>query len=180
MPKKNCLILAMVLLLAGPASTQDQVASPPSPCAQPEASQFDFWLGVWDVEAKGKVVGRNVIEKIHGGCTLLEKYHATGGAFEGKSFNYFDPGDASWHQVWVDNGGTRLHLTGGFADGKMMMSGDRVTPKGKVTDRISWTDHPDGTVRQLWELSTDAGATWQVLFDGLYRQASTDAEGVDE
>ena len=92
----------------------------------------------------------------------------------------FDPGDASWHQVWVDNVGTRLHLKGGYADRKMVMSGERVTPKGPVTDRISWTDNPDGTVRQFWELSTDGGETWQVLFDGLYRQAAAGSQGDGE
>jgi len=29
----------------------------------------------------------------------------------------------------------------------------------------------DGSVRQLWELSNDAGATWTVLFDGRYVRA---------
>ena len=177
------IIPMMLLILSAPAMAQDgepTPAAPPTPCGQPESSQFDFWLGEWDVEAKGKVVGYNNISKLHGGCTLLEEYNATGGAFEGTSFNYFDPSDESWHQVWVDNGGTRLHLTGGFADGKMMMSGNRVTPKGEVTDRISWTDNPDGTVRQLWELSTDEGATWQVLFDGLYRHPGDKTGGAGE
>jgi hypothetical protein len=175
------ILFALALLLwAIPAVGEEEAAAPPSPCGQPEASQFDFWLGTWDVEANGQVVGRNVIEKAHGGCTLTENYHATGGAFEGQSFNYFDPGDASWHQVWVDNAGTRLHLKGGYADRKMVMSGERVTPKGPVTDRISWTDNPDGTVRQLWELSPDGGETWQVLFDGLYRQAAAGSQGEGE
>ena len=38
-------------------------------------------------------------------------------------------------------------------------------------DRITWTPNGDGTVRQLWESSTDGGATWSVAFDGTYRHA---------
>jgi hypothetical protein len=175
------LALAPILLAAGPAAAQqpDPKPAPPPPCGRAEAALFDFWLGDWDVEAKGRVVGRNRITKILGGCTLLEEYSASGGAYEGKSFNYFDSSDSLWHQVWVDNGGTRLHLAGGFADGMMVMSGERAARGQKVVDRISWTDNPDGTVRQLWELSKDKGATWKVLFDGLYRHpgAGTRKEG---
>jgi len=177
MPKS--LLLTVALLVAAlHVSAQD--GAPPPPCGQPEASQFDFWLGEWEVLANDQVVGHNLITRIQGGCTLLEEYEAGGGRFEGKSFNYFDPGDGSWHQVWVDNNGTRLHLAGGFSDGVMVMSGPRQAQNGPVIDRISWTDNPDGTVRQLWELSSDDGATWQTLFDGLYRHPDPEAEGGGE
>ena len=34
--------------------------------------------------------------------------------------------------------------------------------------RITWSKNADGTVRQLWESSTDGGTTWTVAFDGTY------------
>ena len=37
-----------------------------------------------------------------------------------------------------------------------------------VRNRITWTDRPDDTVRQVWETSAD-GETWRTVFDGLYR-----------
>jgi hypothetical protein len=48
--------LALALLVAAPLAAEETEtkAAPPPPCSQPEASQFDFWLGEWDVEAKGK------------------------------------------------------------------------------------------------------------------------------
>jgi len=113
------LFMAVLLLMTFSAVAEEpaEKTDPPPPCGQLEAPPFDFWLGEWDVEAKGKVVGRNRITKIHGGCTVLEQYHAASGAFEGRNFNYFDLADSNWHQVRVDNSGTRLHLTGIFADG---------------------------------------------------------------
>ena len=30
--------------------------------------------------------------------------------------------------------------------------------------------NPDGTVRQLWETSSDKGTSWATAFDGLYRK----------
>ena len=40
-----------------------------------------------------------------------------------------------------------------------------------MQQRITWTPASDGSVRQLWELSSDAGKTWTVLFDGRYVRA---------
>ena len=65
-------------------------------------------------------------------------------------------------------------LTGGFVDRSMVMSmsGPSVTdPKATVQQRITWTPAAGGTVRQLWESSSDEGRTWTVLFDGRYVRA---------
>lgn len=161
------LVFAFLGLAFGSGSVQGQ--QPQSPCDYPQADQFDFWQGEWAVHAKGKEVGRNRISKIHGGCTLLEEYTTAPGGFEGKSFNYFDPSDEKWHQVWVDNSGTRLHLMGGYAEGQMVMTGTRLVKGKELADRISWYDNPEGTVRQVWEQSSDDGETWTTVFDGLYR-----------
>lgn len=157
------MLLILFLLLATAA-----VAQQSSPCGQPEASQFDFWLGTWDVHANGNLVGRNVIAKAHGGCTVREEYHATQGAFEGSSFNWYDPANEVWHQVWVDNSGTRLDLIGGLENGSMVMSGMRALNGQSVADRITWTPNDDGTVRQVWDQTSDGGETWKTVFDGLY------------
>jgi hypothetical protein len=37
-----------------------------------------------------------------------------------------------------------------------------------VTHRITWTPDDQGRVRQHWQMSPDAGESWQDLFDGLY------------
>ncbi len=160
-------ILVLVCLAAGSALAQDP--TPPPPCQDDEARQFDFWVGQWEVHANDRIVGHSLISNIQGGCTLLEEYDTRPRNYEGKSFNYYDPNDDLWHQVWVDNGGLRLHLTGGYTDLQMVMSADRQTDDGTVTDRITWTDNQDGTVRQQWDVSPDKGATWNNIFDGLYR-----------
>ena len=159
-------LLLIILLLAATAGAQ-----PPEPCAHPENSQFDFWLGTWDVVTNGNVTGRNVITREHNGCTVLEQFHATQGPFEGSSFNWYDPAEGRWRQVWVDNSGTRLDLIGGIEGDSMVLSGMRVAQGRTVADRITWTPNPDGTVRQVWDQTTDGGETWTVLFDGLYRKA---------
>jgi hypothetical protein len=34
--------------------------------------------------------------------------------------------------------------------------------------RITWSREADGSVRQLWESSSDGGRTWTAAFDGIY------------
>lgn len=159
-----------LLLLAAPAGARQ------SPCDAPENAQFDFWLGTWEVHANGQLAGRNVITKIHDGCTLQEEYAAAGSGYAGKSFNWYDAQSKQWRQVWVDSGGTRLDLRGGLTDGSMVLVGERVTDQGTVVDRITWTPRGDGTVRQRWELSADGGETWRTLFDGVYKKAEGTSE----
>lgn len=122
----------------------------------------------------GKVVGNNRIEPILGGRVLRESY-STKGAFAGHSFNSYNAPAKRWEQFWVDNSGTVLHLKGGLNEaGEMVLSGERVTAEGTVTDRITWTPNEDGSVRQHWELSPDQGETWRILFDGTYRLKSAE------
>jgi len=163
------LLLCGLLLCTSPGVWAEEA---PPPCSEPEARHFDFWTGEWEVHARGKVVGHSRISRIQGGCTLLEEYDTLPRPYEGKSFNYYDADDGQWHQIWVDSSGTRLHLAGGFAAGRMVMSGDRTTGDEIVTNRVTWTDNPDGTVRQVWDVSKDGRATWQTIFDGLYKSVA--------
>jgi hypothetical protein len=161
-----------IALLAEPRSAAAQaVPAPGKSCQTVEHRQFDFWVGHWDVfVASGRKAGQNRIEVIADGCALLEQWTG-GGGVTGKSLNIYDTHDRRWHQTWVDNSGMLLMLTGGFVDRSMVMSmtgPNPSDPKTTVQQRITWTPAADGTVRQLWESSSDRGGTWTVLFDGRY------------
>jgi hypothetical protein len=160
--------IAAIAMLAPPAA-RAQTAPPPPPCTSAEHRQFDFWIGDWEVRrADGRLAGRNRITREHGGCVLHEQYVAVGG-YSGSSLNIYDASRKRWHQTWTDNAGQLLELNGGFRDGRMILTGETVDSTGRVTaERITWTPRPDGSVRQFWEQSTDAGATWTVAFDGIY------------
>ena len=159
-----------LLAVPGAASAQQ---SPGPACEGERHHEFDFWIGAWTVtNAAGATIGHNTIERVSGGCALLETWVATGGG-DGRSLNFFDAATESWHQVWVGADGGILRLEGA-ADhaGRMILSGGpRTTPNGTVHDRITWTLRDDGTVEQLWEISTDDGATWEAGFRGIYTRA---------
>ncbi|MGH7494498.1 MAG: hypothetical protein ACREOO_19160 [bacterium] len=138
------------------------------PCSSAAARQFDFWLGEWEVTAKGKLAGSNKISRAAGDCAVLEEYHGQSG-YSGKSLNFFNPELDKWQQVWVGSAGDILVLTGEYGDGKMILAGESTQSGKKVQNRITWFNNTaEGTVRQLWESSEDAGNSWNVVFDGLY------------
>lgn len=161
------LMPAVLLLVTLPAPAAAQGV----PCADEAHRAFDFWVGSWEVHGpNGRLAGYNTIEATLSGCVLHEHYTTPTG-YEGESFNVYDAPRGVWHQTWVDNGGTLLTLEGTFDGGSMVLAGSTQDAQGAVTlQRIRWSrvDGDPDRVRQLWEASTDDGATWTVAFDGLY------------
>jgi hypothetical protein len=140
-----------------------------------ESRQFDFWLGSWKVfDPDDRLVGTNRISALFGGLALMEEWEGTG-AVSGRSLNSWDAGRQHWHQTWMDSSGSTLLLDGGLLDGSMVMEGSAPSGSGGQPwdrHRITWTPSPEGAeVRQLWETSSDDGASWAVAFDGRYRRA---------
>ncbi|HYW53919.1 MAG TPA: hypothetical protein VE826_08115 [Dongiaceae bacterium] len=161
--------LPLAVLAQSPAPT-----APPAPCISAQDRQFDFWLGDWDVtdNASGRPVGTNDVTRELRGCVLQEHWAGAGArGGHGMSFNHYDAARKLWHQTWVDDSGGILYLDGGLRDGSMILSGKRIGRLGKpVTDRITYTPRPDGTVRQWWQVSRDDGKTWATSFDGIYHR----------
>ncbi len=163
-------LTALGLGVSTPLAAQD--AGGPKPCTADEHGHFDFWLGSWEVRTEdGQVAGTNTISKDHGGCVLREEREGLGGG-TGESFNVYDPVRDTWHQTWVDHQGRLLMLDGGIdSRGRMVLRGERPGEDGiMVTDEITWEPHEDGTVLQVWSVSTDAGTTWRELFRGTYHK----------
>ena len=132
---------------------------------------FDFWIGDWIVYNWGtdKIAGYNIIEPIIDSFALRETYYTPGNKYKGTSTNKYNPSIKKWEQFWVDNSGLTLHLQGNLAKDKMILIGSRISPTGSVLDKIAWTNIGDGTVRQEWFTSTDAGDNWNKIFDGHYK-----------
>src|SRR5579871_2510251 len=118
--RASCLLSILVAVL--PLTSLQAAPPAPAPCTTPEYTQFDFWLGDWNVtDPAGKPVGHNRVTKEYGGCVLQEHWGGTGGSL-GSSFNIYDPVRQVWHQTWVDNIGTLLEIEGGLKDGSMVMT----------------------------------------------------------
>lgn len=142
------------------------------PCLSAKSYRhFDFWLGEWDVYAGGNKVGDNSITMAKGGCAIHENY-VTAGNYAGQSINYYDPIDKKWHQHWVGSGGDVYnYLETARKDGMLQFESKFMNAKGQISlSRLTFTLNEDGTVRQLFESSTDNGQSWTSAFDGLYKK----------
>lgn len=173
------LVAAISVLAIGASAQADSTApgpapvsaAPPAPglaCKQPEYHQFDFWVGEWSVTEHDQPAGKSRIEAILQNCAIAEHWSGAQGS-NGKSYNAYDPDLKQWQQFWVAESGTTLLLRGGLQGKAMVLEGDHHVAGAPRRERITWTPNADGSVRQLWEQSSDGGKSWTVAFDGLYR-----------
>jgi hypothetical protein len=141
--------------------------------AQPERnSDFDFWIGQWDVYKYGTdtIAGHSMIESTMNGQVIKETYHSASSPYEGISLNKYNYRLKRWEQYYVDNSGVTLHITGQGGGGQMILENEEKTGDQVVSNRITWIKENNGNVRQKWDQSTNGGETWVTVFDGSYRQ----------
>jgi len=134
-----------------------------------EAKQFDFFVGEWNAfNPQGRPVGSSVIQRIANGCGVLENWR-DGFGNEGKSINFYDPGDKRWHQYWMGSNGVPLRYAGISTDGAIRYEAEANAASGaKTLARLTFFKVDENTVRQLAENSTNGGKTWNVGYDFKY------------
>lgn len=173
------LVLTALLTSAGALAQQTPPAPSPPACTAPEHSQYDFWVGRWDVYPTGKtkLVAHSLIEKLYAGCAIRENWMPLSGP-GGGSLNNYVVEEHAWKQTWVDSSNARVDFKGGLIDGKMVLTGywKGVNGPGKDgTIRMTYSREAGGAVRQLGEVSTDGGKTWGPSFDFTYRPSAEKA-----
>ena len=141
-------------------------------CCTEKHSEFDFWIGTWEVSNQnGTKAGVNIIEKVQDNCILQENWVSATPGYTGTSNNFYNSKTRQWEQIWIDNQGVSLHLKGNKIGNQMVMrTDDEINQEGNsFYHKITWTDDKDGTVRQLWETITDEGKV-TIAFDGIYKK----------
>ncbi len=141
-------------------------------CSDAARHQLDFWIGDWRVtDSDGQSAGTSHVRALLDHCVLREEW--TSGELHGTSLTTYDAPERTWRQMWVDDHGGVLRLSGVWSDGRMVMRGTRVGSDGRSRQlRMSLAPDRDGSVEQLLERSEDDGRTWTELFRGTYRRAS--------
>lgn len=158
MTRFKTLLLLATLLIGNKALSQN------------ELSQFDFWIGHWNVYKfdTDTIVGISSIQPKLNHNAIEENYQSLKHTYQGKSLNTFDKKRKRWEQFYVDNSGLKLHLVGNFQNNKMILTD--CSNINQNCNKIAWTSLNDGTVRQVWQQSKDGGKTWKKVFDGHYRK----------
>jgi len=174
------LLASLALLTPGASFARDA-----GPCPAPEAHQFDFWIGDWDIrqqilQADGTWLpfeAHTSVSPTLGGCALIEHWEGTVQFFwegmeapepmRGLSVRAYDPGTGTWAIHWMDTRHPvfQTPYTGGFQDadhGTFFREWE--SPQGRRTGRITFTRVAPDSVD--WELafSKDDGATWTALW----------------
>src|SRR5262245_34264632 len=129
-----------------PSHEQEVVLSGSSHAAAPappaEAHQLDFWLGEWELTWEGGGRGRNRITRILDGQVIQEQFTEVATdpddskPLRGLSVSVYVPSLGAWRQTWVDNTGNYMEFLGGYADGKLTLSMDRIVDGRPTTYRM--------------------------------------------
>jgi hypothetical protein len=140
-----------------------------------QAREFDFWIGEWNVYVTGTTAyaGHSIVQKISGGCALLENWNSS--MSEGKSLNFIDDSTGKWKQVWVGSypNGKQDFVNGVYHDSAMRFTFTTRDVQGIINQgKFTFFNEGVNQVRQLSETSADNGKTWNVNYDFTYKRIS--------
>lgn len=156
--KKNVLtavLICKVILLSAQIT--------PRPCTAKEATQFDFWVGNWNLYSADTLTGTNTIYKVMEGCTIQENFSNRDASYIGKSWSVYSPQAKLWQQTWIDNQGAFIYLSGKFENGVMtLFTEPRKLPNGaEIINRMIYHSINQESFDWEWEASSDKGTTWK-------------------
>ena len=131
--------------------------------------QFDFWLGEWDVTWGEGERGSNRVESILDGRVIQENFDGNPAMpFRGMSLSVYKARLGKWLQTWVDNEGNYWHFSGGFEDGRMVLSTEDVIEGKSMNLRMVFYNIAANHLDWKWQRSEDGGQTWRTLWEIAY------------
>lgn len=138
----------------------------------PQASQFNFWIGKWDLYADNTLMGENTVTSILDGYAVQDNFvEFPPDPFHGVSISSYNSETNKWEQTMVDNKGHHSLFTGEFKEGKMILIRDYLNKKGEPRkQRTSFINITRNDFDWTFEISTNNGATWEVLYNVHYKR----------
>ncbi len=146
------------------------------PCSTHSASrQLDYWVGDWKVAGPG--AAPNAASKVYltlDECLVVESWDG-GRGHKGQNVFAYNLDDNIWDGMFTDNRG-RVHV---FINGKVELGSAEFsgTSRGEngeaVLDRVKIVRISADKVEQIWEKSSDNGATWVTEFRGEYSRSKS-------
>ncbi len=148
----------------------DKVKKVTRPCEYDDRYRaLDFWLGDWDViNQDGVKIATNTIELAHNDCVLIENWDPVYNTIQGKSYNYFDAANDTWHQHWVGQAGIVGSTVGVVEDsGAIVFHGATSVVNGNsYPSRMTLAGTSDGGVLQRFENEIDG--QWVTQSENIY------------
>jgi hypothetical protein len=133
------------------------------------ASEFDFWLGEWDLSWGDGQRATNSVYRDFDNRVIVENFDGRPSSeLQGMSVSTFDVDEGCWRQTWVDNRGSYLDFRGEFRDGQMDLRTERTVDGRRTLLRVRWFDIAQESLSWAWERSDDGGRTWESLWQLAY------------
>src|SRR5258705_6676335 len=118
-------------------------------------TQFDFWLGEWDVTWSPDGKATNHVLRIMDDKIIQENFSAPD--LMGMSVSVYDPERRLWCQTWVDNNGAYLDFTGTFENKRMLLVRHAIVRGEACKQRMVWYNIEPNQFDWNWERSDDSG-----------------------
>ena len=166
----SLLLVAAVAACISPAP-RVYGAAPTGPCStNPESRALDFWLGDWNIAGPGSSPSAtSSVTAVLDKCIIVETWDG-GRGHTGENWFGYNADDKSWHGMFADNQG-RVHVfvNGKVASGSAEFSGPSQGTDGQmIVNRVRIVRIGPDRAEQIWEKSSDHGATWTTELRGEY------------
>jgi len=170
-PQKIVILLLAVAAWFGIMVHPAYGAAEPSGCsASAESRKLDYWLGDWTVANPGSAAGAtSKISLSLDQCLFIEQWE-NGKGHAGENVFAYSADDKTWRALFADNEG-RAHIftDGTITSGSAEFRGPSRGPNGEsILHRVRIVRVNADKVEQIWDKSTDNGATWKTVFRGEY------------
>ena len=104
------------------------------------------------------MIGTDVVERQLRGCMLVERYSDAGDDGQGYGIMGLRGGNGTWHQTFMDDGGTLLTFDGRIVRGATVMDGVDTAPPARNGYTASRSCPRRTAVSELWRASVDGGS----------------------
>ena len=144
-----------------------------TPCATDTVYQrLAFWVGEWDVKSAAQQrAGTSSVKSVSGGCAIYENWTDPLGT-EGKSLTTWNPATKQYQQFWVaQRANVTEYRRGEWKNGALVLIAEGPQRNNaKTLIRMTLSPNGSGIVRQMFENSSDDGATWSMTGDLYYHR----------
>lgn len=184
--------LALSAAGAAPAAGQGRAEW----CPEPEAAQFDFWLGEWNVVSRNRPPGDgewvttgSATDRVYtavGGCAVVEHWRGyafpSAGHIVGFSVRAWEPGAREWRLVllWPVAGPPAfVESRGVFADGRGLFTRSFTSPAGdSLLGGLRFDAIESDAFRWANGISRDRGDSWESTWTMEFTRRPQTAPGL--
>jgi hypothetical protein len=174
------MFLAVTLFVHASAYSQGSTSNP---CEALGASQFDFWLGEWDLSWPAEQTGgnqgeigrgTNSITKMFSRCVVREDFNSQDAGLRGHSVSVYSGKKGMWQQTWVDDQGSYLLFSGEFKAGRMTLQTEPLLRGEKtLVNRMVFRNITPESLDWDWQTSADGGKAWKDLWNIHYAKTGS-------